>query len=222
MGKRKPRHSDGNRWVGGKSFSLRLGGREEVVDRRTKPSLFSIGAYATSDPSYKKLCKIVDNGDCEHDPVRFMRPMLQASFYLKHDSSPDLKVKKDAFDLAIRKRLERCKKLETRVWDLEEGEEMAQLRVRGLGTLFSSGRRRHEVLWRREEEKNWRRWCIRVSMVHIRCRVLLNSRVRQHWLRHKDFIRTCLEVHWNYRGTLHVFGWGGLMRFWWLRAFSLE
>ncbi|KAL2339040.1 hypothetical protein Fmac_013486 [Flemingia macrophylla] len=42
-------------------------------------------ASSSSDSSYHTLCQIVDcsNGICEHDPIRFMRPMLQATFCLQ-------------------------------------------------------------------------------------------------------------------------------------------
>ncbi|KAI4345427.1 hypothetical protein L6164_012553 [Bauhinia variegata] len=40
---------------------------------------------STISGGYVKLCEIIDcsNGICEHDPIRFMRPMLQASFCLQ-------------------------------------------------------------------------------------------------------------------------------------------
>ncbi|KAJ7972883.1 xyloglucan galactosyltransferase KATAMARI1-like [Quillaja saponaria] len=40
---------------------------------------------STNNHGYAKLCELVDcsNGICEHDPIRYMRPMLQATFCLQ-------------------------------------------------------------------------------------------------------------------------------------------
>ncbi|GAB4839797.1 Probable xyloglucan galactosyltransferase gt19 [Ancistrocladus abbreviatus] len=47
---------------------------------------------------YQKLCEIVDcsNGICEHDPIRYMKPMLQASFCLQPPG--DTPARRSAFD----------------------------------------------------------------------------------------------------------------------------
>ncbi|XP_040989411.1 probable xyloglucan galactosyltransferase GT19 [Juglans microcarpa x Juglans regia] len=47
---------------------------------------------------YAKFCEIVDcsNGVCEHDPVRYMRPMLQASFCLQPPG--DTPTRRSTFD----------------------------------------------------------------------------------------------------------------------------
>ncbi|KAJ1395206.1 Exostosin-like [Sesbania bispinosa] len=47
---------------------------------------------------YDKLCEAVDcsNGVCEHDPIRFMRPMLQASFCLQPPG--DTPTRRSTFD----------------------------------------------------------------------------------------------------------------------------
>lgn len=47
---------------------------------------------------YSKLCDIVDcsNGICEHDPIRFMKPMLQASFCLQPPG--DTPTRRSTFD----------------------------------------------------------------------------------------------------------------------------
>ncbi|KAK7264626.1 hypothetical protein RJT34_32235 [Clitoria ternatea] len=53
----------------------------------------------TADSSgYDKLCEIVDcsNGICEHDPIRFMRPMLQAIFCLQPPG--DIPTRRSTFD----------------------------------------------------------------------------------------------------------------------------
>lgn len=56
---------------------------------------------ATSDSSYETLCEIVDcsNGVCEHDPLRFMRPMLQASFCLQPPG--DTPTRRSTFDAIL-------------------------------------------------------------------------------------------------------------------------
>lgn len=53
---------------------------------------------STNGTGYDKLCDFVDcsNGICEHDPIRFMRPMLQASFCLQPPG--DTPTRRSAFD----------------------------------------------------------------------------------------------------------------------------
>lgn len=55
----------------------------------------SISANGTG---YDKLCEFVDcsNGVCEHDPIRFMKPMLQASFCLQPPG--DTPTRRSTFD----------------------------------------------------------------------------------------------------------------------------
>lgn len=50
---------------------------------------------------YEKLCEVVDcsNGVCEHDPLRFMRPMLQASFCLQPPG--DTPTRRSTFDSVL-------------------------------------------------------------------------------------------------------------------------
>ncbi|CAL0307227.1 unnamed protein product [Lupinus luteus] len=50
---------------------------------------------------YEKLCEVVDcsNGVCEHDPLRFMKPMLQASFCLQPPG--DTPTRRSTFDSII-------------------------------------------------------------------------------------------------------------------------
>lgn len=52
----------------------------------------------TTTKGYTKLCDFVDcsNGICEHDPIRFMKPMLQASFCLQPPG--DTPTRRSAFD----------------------------------------------------------------------------------------------------------------------------
>lgn len=52
----------------------------------------------TRDERYGKICEIVDcsNGVCEHDPIRFMKPMLQASFCLQPPG--DTPTRRSTFD----------------------------------------------------------------------------------------------------------------------------
>ncbi|KAL6979715.1 putative xyloglucan galactosyltransferase gt19 [Sarracenia purpurea var. burkii] len=50
---------------------------------------------------YAKLCEFVDcsNGVCEHDPIRFMKPMLQASFCLQPPG--DTPTRRSTFDSIV-------------------------------------------------------------------------------------------------------------------------
>lgn len=45
----------------------------------------NVTSMSANGTGYQKLCEFVDcsNGICEHDPIRFMKPMLQASFCLQ-------------------------------------------------------------------------------------------------------------------------------------------
>lgn len=47
---------------------------------------------------YEKLCDLVDcsNGICQHDPIRFMKPMLQATFCLQPPG--DTPTRRSTFD----------------------------------------------------------------------------------------------------------------------------
>lgn len=58
-------------------------------------------ATTSSDSSYDTLCEIVDcsNGICEHDPIRFMRPMLSASFCLQPPG--DTPTRRSTFDAIL-------------------------------------------------------------------------------------------------------------------------
>ncbi|KAJ7977488.1 Xyloglucan galactosyltransferase KATAMARI1 [Quillaja saponaria] len=53
---------------------------------------------STSNGGYKKLCEIVDcsNGICDHEPIRYMRPMLQATFCLQPPG--DTPTRRSTFD----------------------------------------------------------------------------------------------------------------------------
>ncbi|KAM7256761.1 hypothetical protein ACFE04_012502 [Oxalis oulophora] len=53
------------------------------------------------DKGYSKVCDIVDcsNGICQHDPVRYMRPMLQASFCLQPPG--DTPTRRSTFDAIL-------------------------------------------------------------------------------------------------------------------------
>ncbi|XP_016488790.1 putative xyloglucan galactosyltransferase GT19 [Nicotiana tabacum] len=45
----------------------------------------NVTSMSANGTGYQKLCEFVDcsNGICEHDPIRFMKPMLQSSFCLQ-------------------------------------------------------------------------------------------------------------------------------------------
>ncbi|KAF9616720.1 hypothetical protein IFM89_031996 [Coptis chinensis] len=51
--------------------------------------------------SYSEVCKIVDcsNGICDHDPYRYMRPMLKASFCLQPPG--DTPTRRSTFDAIL-------------------------------------------------------------------------------------------------------------------------
>ncbi|KAI4317600.1 hypothetical protein L6164_025459 [Bauhinia variegata] len=61
----------------------------------------STGNSTTYGGGYVKLCEIVDcsNGICEHDPLKFMRPMLQASFCLQPPG--DTPTRRSTFDAIL-------------------------------------------------------------------------------------------------------------------------
>ncbi|CAN6583570.1 unnamed protein product [Malus baccata var. baccata] len=58
----------------------------------------NLGRFGSGGAGYTKLCNIVDcfHGICEHDSIRFMRPMLQASFCLQPPS--DTPTRRSTFD----------------------------------------------------------------------------------------------------------------------------
>ncbi|KAL3818196.1 hypothetical protein ACJIZ3_004101 [Penstemon smallii] len=55
-------------------------------------------SLSTHETGYGKLCEFVDcsNGICEHDPIKFMKPMLQASFCLQPPG--DTPTRRSTFD----------------------------------------------------------------------------------------------------------------------------
>ncbi|XP_027920243.1 probable xyloglucan galactosyltransferase GT19 [Vigna unguiculata] len=82
-------------------LALFAGGGGGSSSPNIRRSIRSECENATSDPSYEKLCEIVDcsNGVCEHDPIRFMRPMLQASFCLQPPG--DTPTRRSTFDAIL-------------------------------------------------------------------------------------------------------------------------
>lgn len=58
----------------------------------------NITSISVNGTGYNKLCEFVDcsNGICEHDPIRFMKPMLQASFCLQPPG--DTPTRRSTFD----------------------------------------------------------------------------------------------------------------------------
>ncbi|XP_007209280.2 probable xyloglucan galactosyltransferase GT19 [Prunus persica] len=61
----------------------------------------NVGMYGSGVGGFSKLCDVVDcsNGICEHDPIRFMRPMLQASFCLQPPG--DTPTRRSTFDSIV-------------------------------------------------------------------------------------------------------------------------
>lgn len=61
----------------------------------------NVGMYGSGAGGFSKLCDVVDcsNGICEHDPIRFMRPMLQASFCLQPPG--DTPTRRSTFDSIV-------------------------------------------------------------------------------------------------------------------------
>ncbi|KAM2583669.1 hypothetical protein TB2_044754 [Malus domestica] len=61
----------------------------------------NLGRFGSGGAGYTKLCDIVDcsHGICEHDPIRFMRPMLQASFCLQPPG--DTPTRRSTFDSIV-------------------------------------------------------------------------------------------------------------------------
>lgn len=58
----------------------------------------NVTSMSANGTGYEKLCEFVDcsNGICEHDPIRFMKPMLQASFCLQPPG--DTSTRRSTFD----------------------------------------------------------------------------------------------------------------------------
>ncbi|KAB2629429.1 xyloglucan galactosyltransferase KATAMARI1-like protein [Pyrus ussuriensis x Pyrus communis] len=58
----------------------------------------NLGRFGSGGAEYTKLCDIVDCSHriCEHDPIRFMRPMLQAGFCLQPPG--DTPTRRSTFD----------------------------------------------------------------------------------------------------------------------------
>ncbi|XP_057811048.1 probable xyloglucan galactosyltransferase GT19 [Salvia miltiorrhiza] len=61
----------------------------------------NVTALITNGTGYDKFCDFVDcsNGICEHDPIRFMKPMLRASFCLQPPG--DTPTRRSTFDAVV-------------------------------------------------------------------------------------------------------------------------
>ncbi|XP_061349183.1 probable xyloglucan galactosyltransferase GT19 [Gastrolobium bilobum] len=81
------------------SLALFAGGGGVSATPNIRRSIRSECENATgSSTGYDKLCEVVDcsNGVCEHDPIRFMKPMLQSSFCLQPPG--DTPTRRSTFD----------------------------------------------------------------------------------------------------------------------------
>lgn len=90
---RKSRRSTLMLFAGGGGFSA-----NPNVRRSIRLECDNATSMSTNDTGYTKLCDFVDcsNGICEHDPIRFMKPMLQASFCLQPPG--DTPTRRSTFD----------------------------------------------------------------------------------------------------------------------------
>ncbi|XP_059276008.1 probable xyloglucan galactosyltransferase GT19 [Lycium ferocissimum] len=68
------------------------------VRRSIRLECENVTSMSANGTGYEKLCEFVDcsNGICEHDPIRFMKPMLQASFCLQPPG--DTPTRRSTFD----------------------------------------------------------------------------------------------------------------------------
>ncbi|KAL0331430.1 UNVERIFIED_CONTAM: putative xyloglucan galactosyltransferase GT19 [Sesamum angustifolium] len=62
------------------------------VRRSIRLECENVTSMSTNGTGYAKFCDFVDcsNGICEHDPIKFMKPMLQSSFCLQPPGTPRL------------------------------------------------------------------------------------------------------------------------------------
>lgn len=69
-----------------------------TVRRSIRLECENVTSMSANGTGYEKLCEFVDcsNGVCQHDPIRFMKPMLQASFCLQPPG--DTPTRRSAFD----------------------------------------------------------------------------------------------------------------------------
>lgn len=69
-----------------------------TVRRSIRLECENVTGMSANGTGYEKLCEFVDcsNGVCQHDPIRFMKPMLQASFCLQPPG--DTPTRRSAFD----------------------------------------------------------------------------------------------------------------------------
>ncbi|MCE0482008.1 putative xyloglucan galactosyltransferase gt19 [Datura stramonium] len=68
------------------------------VRRSIRLECENVTSMSANGTGYEKMCELVDcsNGICEHDPIRFMKPMLQASFCLQPPG--DTPTRRSTFD----------------------------------------------------------------------------------------------------------------------------
>lgn len=83
----------------GAGLNIRRSIRHECENNSHSASFLASGGY--SSVYYTKVCDLVDcsNGICEHDPIRYMRPMLQATFCLQPPG--DTPSRRSTFDAIV-------------------------------------------------------------------------------------------------------------------------
>ncbi|CAI9093771.1 OLC1v1029336C1 [Oldenlandia corymbosa var. corymbosa] len=93
---RKSRRTNLALFAGGGGFSANPNIRRSI--RLECDNSTSMNLNGTSTSRYTKLCEFVDcsNGICEHDPIRFMKPMLQTTFCLQPPG--DTPARRSTFD----------------------------------------------------------------------------------------------------------------------------
>lgn len=98
---RKSRRTALMLFAGGGGFSANPNVRRSIrieCENSTRNNSTSLGNRSNG---YSSLCEFVDcsNGICEHDPIKFMKPMLQASFCLQPPG--DTPTRRSTFDAIL-------------------------------------------------------------------------------------------------------------------------
>ncbi|KAM1352564.1 hypothetical protein ACFX14_032209 [Malus domestica] len=81
--------------------SIRNECENNTIENNVTSNNNNLGMFGSGFAEYTRLCDFVDcsNGICEHDPIRFMRPMLQASFCLQPPG--DTPTRRSTFDSIV-------------------------------------------------------------------------------------------------------------------------
>lgn len=81
--------------------SIRNECENNTIENNVTSNNNNLGMFGSGVAEYTKPCDFVDcsNGICEHDPIRFMRPMLQANFCLQPPG--DTPTRRSTFDSIV-------------------------------------------------------------------------------------------------------------------------